>query len=156
MTKSSFAFAAALALPLAAPSVAQAPARIELESVRPTSGSWSYRALQGGSSATFLAAGGVQNLVVRCNRPARTVSVVRSGVPAAAATMSIWTTSTSRSVPARYDLTKQLTADLAASDPLLDAIAYSRGRFATAATGAPMLTVPASPEAARVIEDCRS
>jgi len=39
---------------------------------------------------------------------------------------------------------------------LLDAMAFSRGRFATAASGAPMLTVPSAPEVTRVVEDCRS
>jgi hypothetical protein len=49
-----------------------------------------------------------------------------------------------------------LTADLPATDRLLDEIAFRRGRFATAAAGAPMVAVPAWPETTRVIEDCRS
>jgi hypothetical protein len=89
-------------------------------------------------------------------RTTRVVSIVRSGVPAATPTLAVWTTSLSRTVPARFLATKELIADLQSSDPLLDAIAFSRGRFATAASGAPMLTVPSAPEVTRVIEDCRS
>ena len=155
MTKSTFAFAAACALPLVSSAAAQAPAAVQLEAVAPVSGAWSYRATGGGSEADFIAGGAAVRLKLRCNRAARTVSVVRTGVPAAAPTLSIWTTSLSRSVPARFLATKELVADIAATDALLDAIAFSRGRFATGASGAPMIAVPASPEAARVIEDCR-
>jgi hypothetical protein len=156
MTKLPFAFAAVLALPLTTPALSQAPAPVNIETVHPMSGTWSYQAAQGGSHAAFADASWAQRIILRCNRAARTVSIVRTGVPAAAPTLSIWTTSTARSVPSRFDATKSLTADLAATDPLLDAIAFSRGRFATAAAGAPMIAVAASPEAARVIEDCRS
>ena len=156
MRQSLFAFAAALALPLSAPSFAQVPAQIDLEAVPPISGSWSYQAVQGGSFATFSDAGRTQRLIIRCNRAVRSVSIVRTGVPAAAPTLAIWTSSTARSVPSRFDATRTLTADLAATDPLLDAIAFSRGSFATAAAGAPIFAVAPSAEAARVIEDCRT
>ena len=155
MRPSLFALAAAFALPLQSPVFAQAPAQIDLEAVQPISGSWSYQPAQGGSFAAFADAGRTQRLIIRCNRAVRSVSIVRTGVPAAAPTLAIWTTSTSRSVPSRFDATRTLTADLAATDPLLDAIAFSRGHFATAAAGAPIFAVPISPEVVRVIEDCR-
>ena len=43
----------------------------------------------------------------------------------------------------------------AASDPMLDAMAFSRGRFALEVAGLPTLYVPSWPEISRVIEDCR-
>ena len=43
----------------------------------------------------------------------------------------------------------RVTADLAANDPLLDAIAFSRGRFVVSMPGMAALVVPAWPEAAR-------
>ena len=46
-------------------------------------------------------------------------------------------------------------AELAASDPLLDAIAFSRGRFAVDVPGTAPVYVPAYPEITRVVEDCR-
>ena len=156
MTKVALVIAAALALPLATPSLAQAPAPVDVQSVQPLFGSWSYRPITNGTESAFTDATATQRLIIRCNRVARTVSIVRTGVPAAAPVLSIWTTSTARSVPARFDATRALTADLRSTDPLLDAIAFSRGRIATAAAGAAMVAVPLWPEAIRVIEDCRS
>jgi len=156
MKKLMFAFAAASALPLFSIASAQAPAQIDLEAVQPIGGAWGYRPIAGGSEANYVDAAATVRLQIRCNRAARTVSIVRTGVPAAAPTMAIWTTSLARTVPARFLATKELDADVAASDPLLDAIAFSRGRIATAASGAPMLAVASGPETTRVIEDCRS
>ena len=48
-----------------------------------------------------------------------------------------------------------LVVVLSARDPLLDAIAFSRGRFALEAAGLETLYLPAWPELSRVIEDCR-
>ena len=151
-----FAFAAASALPLLSVASAQVPAAIQLDNVQPISGTWSYRAIPGGSEADFIDAAATVRFEIRCNRAARTVSLIRTGVAAAAPTLTIWTTSLSRTAPARFLATRQLVADLAATDQLLDAIAFSRGRFATAASGAPMVAVPAWPETTRVVEDCRS
>jgi hypothetical protein len=44
---------------------------------------------------------------------------------------------------------------LQSRDPLLDAMAFSRGRFAVEVTGWPTLYVPSWTEVSRVIEDCR-
>jgi len=156
MRNSIVAFAAALALPLHAPALPQAPAQIALERHQPVAGSWTYRAIATGSEARFADSGGMQRLAIRCNRPARVVAIVRIGVPAAAPSLSLWTSSVARRLPARFELAKTLIADLAATDPLLDALAFTRGRFATAAAGAPMLALPGSPEVARVVEDCRT
>ena len=46
-------------------------------------------------------------------------------------------------------------AVLAANDPLLDAIAFSRGRFVIEQPGRAPLVLPAWAEIERVIEDCR-
>ena len=48
-----------------------------------------------------------------------------------------------------------VAATLAANDPLLDAIGFSRGRFIVEQTGASTLVVPAWAEIERVTEDCR-
>jgi len=71
--------------------------------------------------------------------------------------LNIWTSSAARSVPASFDpATKRITIQLSAYDPLLDALAFSRGRFAIVASGTPALVLPAWPEIARVVEDCRA
>lgn len=151
-----FALAAASVLPFFSVASAQVPAAVDLDTVAPVNGSWTYRAIDGGSESDFIDGTGAVRLKIRCDRAARKVSIARTDVPAATATLTIWTSTVSRSVPARFLPTKDLVADLTASDSLLDAIAFSRGRLATAAQGAPMVAVPAWPEIDRVIEDCRS
>lgn len=156
MTRVKFALAAASAFTSVSVASAQVPAPVDLDAVAPVSGTWTYRAIAGGSESDFIDAASVVRFKIRCNRVARTVSLIRTGVPAATATLSVWTTTLSRSVPARFMPTMELIADLPATDSLLDSVAFSRGRLATAAAGAPMVAVPAWPEIDRVIEDCRS
>lgn len=48
-----------------------------------------------------------------------------------------------------------ISVTLEARDPLLDAMAFSNGRFAINAASERALVVPAWPEITRVIEDCR-
>jgi hypothetical protein len=108
-------------------------------------GNWSYRAIPGGSEATFGSPGGVQ-LTLRCTLGSRTVQLLRTGaVPGTA--IVVRTTSLERTLPA--------SATLGARDPLLDAIAYTRGRWSVEAPGLARLILPSWPEAARSIEDCR-
>jgi hypothetical protein len=45
---------------------------------------------------------------------------------------------------------------VSAYDPLLDAMAFSRGRVGLSALSLPTLIVPAWAEVARVVEDCRA
>ncbi len=154
--------AAALALAVTSPSFAQVPqapqpaqqGAFSVETAVVLPGRWTYRSYAGGSEAAF-GNPGVASLTIRCNRAVRTVSIIRSGVPAEAPALSVWTSSLSRSVPARFDASRSLTADLASTDPLLDAIAMSKGKFATSALGAPTAAYPAWAEPMRVIEDCR-
>jgi hypothetical protein len=46
-------------------------------------------------------------------------------------------------------------ASLQSRDSLLDRMAFSRGRFIIVVPGAERLAIPAWPEFARVVEDCR-
>lgn len=48
-----------------------------------------------------------------------------------------------------------VAAELPVRDGLLDAMAFSRGRFVIEQAGAPPLVVPAYAEIGRVTEDCR-
>jgi hypothetical protein len=82
----------------------------------------------------------------------RQVELVRAG--AAGTALTIRTTGAERRLAATAT-GDGLSARLAASDALLDEIVFSRGRFAVEAEGAPLLILPAWPETARVIEDCR-
>ena len=148
---------AALAALIPSPALAQVGTGVDVSTLQPLGGRWSFRSFPGGSEAVFADSVGAQRLIVRCNRAARIVTLVRTGVPAAAPVLAIWTSGLSRGVPSRFDLpSRTLSADLAATDPLLDSFAFSRGRFATSAVGAPLVAIPAWPEPARVVEECRS
>lgn len=151
-------FAALLALAPASTLSAQTvgvPRSVDFSTSAVAPGSWSYQALPGGSEARFVDATGTARLVLHCTRATRQVSISHaSGVPAAS--LSVWTSSASRNLPVRFEANAmRVTAELFALDPLLDAIAFSRGRFAVTMAGGSPLVVPAWPEAARTIEDCR-
>ena len=134
---------AALLLAGATPAVAQiAPISFDTGKALPlASGQWTYFATAGGSIAMY-----GNHLQLRCDRAIRTITISRpNGVPAA---LTIATDSTSRTLPP--------SGRLLASDPLLDSIAFSRGRFIVAGGTGPAVAVPSWPEAARSIEDCRN
>lgn len=92
-----------------------------------------------------------------CDRNARQISISRPGPAGSVTNMVIHTETASRSLAARPLAGAQpmLAANLSASDPLLDAIALTRGRFAIETGGLPTLYLPAWGEVTRVIEDCR-
>jgi hypothetical protein len=126
----------------AAPAAAQvAPVSFEAGKLLPlTPGQWTYAASATGSEARYGAA-----FSLRCDRATRTVIISRPG--AAPTVLTIATDSVTRNLP--------VGGRLLANDPLLDAIAFSRGRFLVSEGGA-TLAIPTWPEAARSIEDCRS
>jgi len=111
-----------------------------------SAGDWTYR--QGGSAAFGPA--GSPTLVIAC-----TGSRIRLERPGASGgVLTVRTSSEARNLPASVQ-GGALVAELAASDSLLDAIAFSRGRFSVEAPGTSRLVIPAWPAAARVVEECR-
>ena len=134
---------AVVLLAAAAPATAQvAPLSFDAGKALPlTPGQWSYFSTATGSMASY---GSVLSL--RCDRATRTITISRIG--AEPAILTIATSSLTRTLPA--------SGRLLANDPLLDAIAFSRGRFGVSVSGQPALVVPAWAEPARVIEDCRA
>jgi hypothetical protein len=150
--------AAAFALTPMALAHAQTPASrsADFTTAMPLPGSWNYAPTSDGSQATFVDRSARTQLTIHCTRATRRVSI---GKPAtgAAPFLFVWTSTQSRNALASFNpATARLTADLAAFDPLLDAIAFSRGRVAFSVTGTPALVVPAWSEIARVVEDCRA
>jgi hypothetical protein len=123
-----------------------------------TPGEWRWSQIGGFSSARFAENPAGATLEFRCDRRSGTVVLIRSGSAAQQPVpLTITTTSTERALVAQ-PLPGQVPAiavSLAAHDPLLDAIIFSRGRFAVEAQGAAPLYVPTWPEIARVVEDCR-
>jgi hypothetical protein len=151
-----FSIAAALALITASSLHAQAAApAFDLSTAAPIAGSWVYSQTPGGSEASFLNASALPQLTIRCTRATRRVTISRPAT-GAAPFLTVWTGAQTRGLPASFNpATHRLSADVAANDALLDAIAFSRGRFGISVSGAAALVVPAWAEVARVIEDCR-
>ncbi|WP_322965847.1 hypothetical protein [Sphingomonas fuzhouensis] len=116
-----------------------------------TPGDWRYQRTATGSVATF-GTGGVTRLTLACDLRTRQV---RLGRPASVAgTVTIRTSSTTKAVAARA-VASGAELVLPAADPLLDAMAFSRGRFTLEQQGQVPLVIPAYAEIGRVIEDCR-
>ena len=113
-------------------------------------GDWTYRNEGNSSAATFGSGNGVA-FTIRCE-PGRRVTLALAG--AGRSPLTVRTTYGGRSIAAE-PRPGALVATIAASDALLDQIAFSRGRFAVEAEGAGRLILPAWPETARVAEDCR-
>lgn len=118
-------------------------------------GTWTYRQDARGSLALFGPAGGDAALTLRCDRAARALYLSRAGT--AATPLTVRTTSTTRalSVLPTGGTPPYAAVALGAADPLLDAMAFSRGRFTVEQAARPPLVVPAWAEIGRVIEDCR-
>lgn len=86
---------------------------------------------------------GPQILLIRNGRP-----------PTDPVEMTIRTETEQRTLAARA-ANRHAIAALPVSDPLLDAIALSKGRFAVEVFGVTPLILPTWAEVSRVIEDCR-
>jgi hypothetical protein len=113
-------------------------------------------AVPGGSDAVFTDSSARVQLTLHCSRAIRRVTIAKAAT-AAAPFMVVWTSSLSRSIPASFDpATQRVSVNLPAYDGLLDAMAYSRGRIGVTVSGTSPLIVPAWPEVARLVEDCRS
>jgi hypothetical protein len=110
-----------------------------------SAGDWRYQAAAGGSEARF--EGPVASFALRCDRGRGQVLLSRAGV-SAGGPLTVRTSHGARDLAAE--------AVMAAADPFLDAIVFSRGRFTVEAAGLPTLIVPAWPEPGKVVEDCRN
>jgi hypothetical protein len=71
--------------------------------------------------------------------------------------MTVRATDASRAYPAQASmaLPGYISAELAAKDPMLDAMVYSRGAFLISLAGIEDLIAPTWAEFARVVEECR-
>ena len=110
--------------------------------------------MEGGQSVARF---GGQALVLSCNRDAAAVTLMRPGVAEAQVPVTILTSAMNRTLSAiaQPGPPPMIALTLPARDSLLDALAFSRGRFAVETAGLPTLYVPSWPEVSRVIEDCR-
>ncbi|KQM14485.1 hypothetical protein ASE73_09925 [Sphingomonas sp. Leaf24] len=148
--------------PVTAPSPAPRPAAVaptappvsDWRDLPRTPGDWQYRGLGTGSAATYGVRGAAPVATLTCNRAAKQVTMVLATPRPAAGTVTIRTTSTQRSV-AVQPMAGGVGMALPASDRLLDAIGFSRGRFVVEGAGIGRLVLPSWAEILRVTEDCR-
>jgi hypothetical protein len=137
--------------PMPAPIVQSAAAIAAWADAPVSPGRWAYQSARGAGSRALWGPSNAPSFIVACE-PGRSLSLTRIG-PAAGA-LTIRTSTIARPLPGTR-AAEGLRASVPANDPLLDAIAFSRGRFAVEAQGTPALVIPTWPEVARVVEDCR-
>jgi hypothetical protein len=122
-----------------------------------TSGDWVYRRDQRGSIALFGIAGQDATVTFRCDIQRRRIYLARAGTGPAG-----------RLVVRSSSLMKEFAAsptgassayfasEILPNDPILDAMAFSRGRIAIEVSGQSPIAIPSWPEITRIVEDCRS
>lgn len=122
-----------------------------------TPGDWRWSRIGSASSARFGDVASGVALEFRCDRAANAVLLIRYGSSDRSVPLTLSTTSTVRPLTAQPLGGPQpgLVVALPVRDALLDAIIFSRGRFAVEARGLAPIYAPTWPEIARVVEDCR-
>jgi hypothetical protein len=121
-----------------------------------TPGIWTYRSDGRTSVAEFGAPGRNATINFRCDAQNRRVTLSRE-TSAPGARMVIHTSSMTKTMAATpSDATPfYLGADIATTDPILDAMAFSRGRVLVEMEGQQPVILPTWAEIGRIVEDCR-
>jgi len=144
------------------PPVAYAPTTAyDWRDVPLPAGDWAWTARAGGSEARYGPGGQPPIAILVCDRAAGVVrlavpAVADPGVTRSATITTSTTTSTFVAMPQPIDALSTLAVSLPVSHRMLDAMAYSRGRFRIEIGGIPAVILPSWSEVGRVVEDCRS
>lgn len=119
-------------------------------------GDWVYRRDERGSIALFGPPGQNATITLRCDTARRRIYLAREGA-GASGRIIVRTSSTFKELAATPTgaTPAYLAAEISPADPILDAIALSRGRVAVEADGQPPIAIPSWAEITRVVEDCR-
>lgn len=122
-----------------------------------TLGAWSYENRGSLTLAVFTSPGRGALFAIQCRAPSSEVWLVMAGQSVASPTMQVRTETITRAINAELVVGElsNVTAPLPGNDPLLDAMALSKGRFAVETEGLPPLYLPSWAEVTRVVEDCR-
>ena len=127
-----------------------APVAADWQTGPASPGDWAYMPAAGTPTAVFRAT--PVSFAISCQQD----RVIRLGVNGAEGRALVVRTSFGmRRLPAERARPDEVAATLPVGDPLLAQMAFSRGRFLVTIDGGPALVVPAWPEFARVVEDCR-
>lgn len=136
--------------PAPPPAPAPAPVPEDWRDRAYTPGDWSYARSDGYSEAAY-GAPGAPRVFLRCETATRQI---RLGWPGLAADTITFTSSYGDTARAAQAGAAGAELLLSTRDPLLDQLAYSRGRFRLAVQGQELI-LPSWPEVARLVEDCR-
>lgn len=114
-----------------------------------TPGGWHYA----NRVATYGTEGAPVLFAMQCDVGRRLVILsVAGSVP----TLTIRTSYGERNWPAQPGADGRSQVSFAPTDPQLDQIAFSRGRFSVSGPNLPEIDIPAWAEPSRVVEDCRN
>ena len=121
-----------------------------------TPGDWTYSRDSRGSVGQFGASGRRAMLSLRCDMQTRRVTLLREA-SAPAQHMVIRTSSMTKQLPAQLTggTLAYVAAEIMSNDPILDAMAFSRGRILVEAEGQQPVILPSWAEIAHIVEDCR-
>lgn len=139
--------------PRPAPAAVTAPVVSNWVDAPATPGTWRHRIAGRDSIADFVGTDGRQLFQLICTQD-REVMVARVGMARDAQTMTVRTRTLQQNLRAGADA-NAIRTTLNPRDPLLGAMAYSRGRFAVEVPGLSALYLPSWPEVTRVIDDCQ-
>ncbi|WFL76596.1 hypothetical protein P7228_11385 [Altererythrobacter arenosus] len=123
-----------------------------------TPGDWRYSSGSRISQASFGIGANASSFTMTCIAANRAVRLERAHQSPANIAMRIRTETGERLINAQPLAGARegvVFAQLASGDPLLDAMAVTKGRFAVEVEGMPTLYLPSWTEVSRVIEDCR-
>lgn len=122
-----------------------------------TPGDWRYRADTNGGMALYGENASETRFSIRCDRSANQIILTRAGQVQGQSGMTIRTETTDRTLAVRPGDGGQPTtvASVSVRDPLLDAMAITRGRFAVEVPGLSTIYLPPWAEVSHVIEECR-
>lgn len=122
-----------------------------------TPGDWVYRRDERGSIGLFGVAGKNAAVTLRCDLQRRRIYLGREGA-GTGGKMVIRSSSAMKEFAASPTggATAYLASEILPSDPILDAMAYSRGRIAIEADGQQPIAIPSWAEITKIVEDCRA
>jgi hypothetical protein len=122
-----------------------------------TAGDWFFSSGADSSTASFGPPESEAIFGLSCNFGSRAITLIQEGEASGPVPVTIRTETTDRTLTAQPTGTElpAIAVTLNPRDPILDAMALSKGRFAVQTLGLPALYTPAGPEITRVIEDCR-
>ena len=121
----------------------------------PAPGNWTYAQDARGSIAMYGQAGSGALFILRCDKNGNRIFASRPGNVAARMTLRSTNGAKAYDAVPTGGQPPYVAAEVAARDPQLDSMAFSRGRILIGLDGAGDLIMPIWPEFTRVVEDCR-